>query len=130
MSFNDPISDLLTRIRNAKDAKHRYVELRSSNLIENIVKVMETQGFISNYLIDRENRKIRIFLKYFNGRNSVINGLKRISKPGLRRYVKSCDIPYILGGMGTSLISTSKGILDGETARQTKMGGELLCYIW
>jgi len=130
MSFNDPISDLLTRIRNAKDAKHRYVELRSSNLLENIVKVMESQGFISNYLIDRENRKMRIFLKYFNGRNSVINGLKRISKPGLRRYVKSCDIPYILGGMGTSLISTSKGILDGETARQTKMGGELLCYIW
>lgn len=130
MSFNDPISDLLTRIRNAKDAKHRYVELRSSNMIENIVKVMHSQGFISNYLIDKEEKKIRIFLKYYSGRNSVINGLKRVSKPGLRRYVKYCDIPYILDGLGTSIISTSKGVIDGETARQSKIGGELLCFIW
>lgn len=130
MSFNDPVSDLLTRIRNAKAAKHRYVELRSSKFIESIVKVMHEKGFVQNYIVDREKRMMRIFLKYAAGRNSVINGLKRASKPGLRRYVSVDEIPYVLGGMGMSLISTSKGIIDGETARKNNIGGELLCYIW
>jgi small subunit ribosomal protein S8 len=130
MSFSDPVSDLLTRIRNAKEAKHRYVELRSSKLIENIVKVMHEKGFVQNYIVDREKRVIRIFLKYASGRSSVINGLKRASKPGLRRYVRVSEIPYVLGGMGISVISTSKGVIDGETARQNKVGGELLCYVW
>lgn len=130
MSFNDPVSDLLTRIRNAKEAKHRYVELRVSKFIENVTKVIHEQGFVQSYIVDREKKLIRIFLKYSAGRRSVINGLKRISKPGLRRYVGSKEIPYVLGGMGISLLSTSKGIVDGETARQSNLGGELLCYVW
>lgn len=130
MTLHDPIADFLTRIRNAKDAKHRFVDIgMSKNKIE-MAKVLKEQGFIENYLVSEERRKVRIFLRYAEGRKSVIQGLKRISKPGVRRYVKASRIPHVLQGMGIAIVSTSRGIVDGETARKQKVGGELLCYVW
>jgi small subunit ribosomal protein S8 len=130
MSLNDPIADLLTRIRNAISAKHRYVDLSSSNVKLNILKVLKEQGLIENYLVNEENKKARAFLKYAEGRDSIISGLRRMSTPGLRRYVGYKSIPKIDGGMGLVILSTPKGIIDGESARKLKVGGELLCYIW
>lgn len=130
MSLHDPISDLLTRIRNARQSKHRFVDMRLSKLKLNVIKVLKEQGFIENFLVNDEQAKVRIFLKYAEGRESVLQGLKRISAPGMRQYVGYQDIPKILGGMGIAILSTPKGIVDGETARQLKMGGELLCFIW
>lgn len=130
MSLHDPISDLLTRIRNAKQQKHKYVDLGLSRQKLSIVKILMQQGFVENVLVNDEKRKMRVLLKYSRGRASVLNGLKRMSSPGLRQYIGYKDIPKILGGLGIAVLSTPKGIVDGETARQLKVGGELLCYIW
>ncbi len=130
MSHHDPISDLLTRIRNAQRQNHRYVDAMLSKQCKNIAEVMKEQGFVGQILANAEKRKLRIFLKYDSCRKPVVHGLRRISKPGLRRYVKSRDIPKILGGMGIAILSTPKGILEGEKARENKVGGELLCCIW
>lgn len=130
MAAHDPISDLLTRIRNAKLARHRFVDINLSKLNTNVIKVLEKQGFIERFLVNGELRKIRIFLKYADGRESVLQGLKRISTPGIRRYIGYKKIPKVLGGMGIAILSTPIGIVDGETARQQKVGGELLCFIW
>lgn len=130
MALNDPIADLLTRIRNASAARHRYVDLSASNVKLNILKVLKEKGLIENYLVNEENKKARAFLKYAEGRDPLIAGLKRMSSPGLRRYLGYKSIPKIDGGMGLVILSTPKGIIDGETARKLKVGGELLCYIW
>jgi small subunit ribosomal protein S8 len=130
MSFNDPISELLTRLRNAKDAQHRYVDLSSSKMRLKILGILKQNGFIENFLVNEELRKIRIFLKYNKNRKSVLNGLKRISSPGLRRYIGHQDIPRVFNGMGIAILTSSKGVLDGETARNLKVGGEILCAIW
>ncbi|MBX9922598.1 MAG: 30S ribosomal protein S8 [Rhabdochlamydiaceae bacterium] len=130
MSLSDPIADLLTRIRNAASAKHRYVDARATKLLISLVKVIQKLGFVENFLINEEERKMRIFLKYAEGRESLITGLKRISRPSLRRYVGHTEIPRIYGGMGLVIISTSKGVMDGESAREQGVGGELLCFIW
>ena len=130
MAINDPIADLLTRIRNARNARHRYVDLRLSRLKLQIIKVLHEQGYIDNFLVDEERGKTRLFLKYGEGREPVIKGLKRISSPGLRRYIGYRQIPKIYGGMGVAILSTPGGIVDGETARRQKLGGELLCYVW
>ena len=130
MSFNDPISELLTKIRNAKAAKHRYTDLPLSKMKKAILQVMKDQGFIENFIIDENKRKVRVFLKYVKGRKSVLNGLKRISKPGLRKYVASNNIPRVYGGLGIAILSTPKGILEGRAAINERVGGELLCYIW
>jgi len=130
MSLSDPIADLLTRIRNASNAKHRYVDVRATKLIISLVKVMQKVGFVDSSLINEEERKMRIFLKYAEGRESLITGLKRVSRPSLRRYIESRRIPKIDGGMGLVILSTSKGIMDGESARALGVGGELLCFIW
>jgi small subunit ribosomal protein S8 len=130
MSLSDPIADLLTRIRNASSAKHRYTDVHSTKLMVSIVKVMQKMGFIESYLIDEEQRKMRVFLKYAQGREALISGLKRVSRPSLRRYTDRRSIPRIDGGMGLVVLSTSRGIMDGEAARQLGVGGELLCYIW
>jgi len=130
MSLNDPISDLLTHIRNARLAKHRHVDLRISKLKLNVIKILEEQGFIQKFLINDERGIVRIFLKYVEGRAPVLQGLKRVSTPGLRRYVTSKEIPRVLGGMGIVILSTSKGVLEGEAARRLNVGGELLCLIW
>jgi small subunit ribosomal protein S8 len=130
MALHDPVSDLLTRIRNAKLAKHRYVDLRKSRLKLDVIKVLHEQGFIDQFLVNDEKGKVRVFLKYAEGRDPVIQGLKRKSTPGLRRYVGYKKIPKILGGMGIAILSTPKGVVDGETARKLKVGGELLCFVW
>lgn len=132
MGSSDPIADLLTRIRNASQARLLYLDVYSSNMLEAIVKILKENGFIAHYLVKEENgrRTMRIFLKYTPNRAPVINGLKRISKPSLRRYIACQEIPRVLGGMGISILSTSKGVVDGKTARELKVGGELLCQAW
>ena len=130
MSMSDPIADMLTRIRNAKAAKHRYVDLRSSKNKIDIIKVMQEMGFIENYLVNDEEHKMRVFLRYAEGREALITNLKRISSPSSRRYIGYRKIPKIDGGMGLVIISTPQGVMDGESARKMKVGGELLCYIW
>lgn len=129
MSMSDPIADLLTRIRNASRAKHRYVDIRHTKTKENIVTVLRQKGFVENFLVDKERRRMRVFLKYAAGRESLIESLVRVSSPGLRRYVGYDKIPTIDGGMGLVLLSTPKGIMDGESARREKVGGELLCFV-
>lgn len=129
MAFNDPIAELLTRIRNAKAARHRYVDLSLSKAKAKILEILKTQGFIENFLINNETRKMRIFLKYTHQRRPVLNVLTRKSTSGRRVYVGYDEIPRVQNGMGIAIISTPKGILDGETARNLKVGGELLCTI-
>lgn len=130
MAQSDTIADLLTRLRNAVQARQKYVDMHTSKMKFNILKVLEKQGLIEHILVNEEKGKMRIFLKYAQGREPVLQGLKRISSPGLRRYVSSKKIPRIRGGMGTSILSTPMGIIDGETARKQNVGGELLCYVW
>lgn len=128
--MHDQIADFLTRIRNANSRRHKYVDVRLSKQNVNISKLLEAQGFIEHVLLDKEKQKMRLFLKYVKGRTPVVNGLKRNSSPSLRRYIGYRDIPKILGGMGIVVLSTTQGIIDGETARQQKLGGELLCTVW
>ena len=129
MAFNDPIAELLTKIRNATLAQHLYVDINLSRIKLNIIKILGDQGFVKNFLINEEKKKIRVFLKY-RGRESVIHDLQRVSRSSLRKYVGYKDIPLVYGGLGINIISTSKGIIDDETARQMKVGGEILCYVW
>jgi small subunit ribosomal protein S8 len=128
--LNDPIADLLTRIRNAKQARHRYVDFRPSKIKMEIVRVLQEQGFVEKLLVNEEKGQARLFLKYAGAREPVIKGLNRISSPSLRRYVGYRQIPRIYGGMGIAILSTPGGIVDGETARKQKLGGELLCLVW
>jgi len=133
MVASDPIADLLTRIRNSLKAQHRFVDVSWSKMKESIVEILKKNGFVENYLIKKdENQRgtIRVFLKYSLGRKPVIQGLRRVSKPGLRRYVKYGDIPFFYGGLGFSIVSTSKGIMTGKEAKNQQIGGELLCLVW
>lgn len=129
MSHSDPIADLLTRIRNGARAKHRYIDVRHTKVKENIVKVLRTAGFLDNFLVDTERKRMRVFIKYAEGRKALVDQLVRMSSPGLRRYIGYREIPRIDGGMGLVVLSTPKGILDGKTARDLKVGGELLCFV-
>lgn len=130
MAFNDPIAELLTKIRNAKGAQHRFVDISFSHIKVKILEIIKNHGFVENFLVNEEKYKIRVFLRYNKARESVIHGLDRISRSGLRRYVAYSDIPKVFNGMGVAILSTSKGVLDGETARNLKVGGELLCKVW
>lgn len=133
MALSDPIADFLTRIRNAAQSQHRYVDVNWSKVKENIAEILKNLGFIESYLVKHESKQrgtIRLFLKYSNGRQPVIQGLKRVSKPGLRRYVGYEDIPLYYGGMGASIVSTSQGVMSGNEAKERKIGGELLCLVW
>lgn len=133
MAISDPVADFLTRIRNALKAQHRYVDVDWSKIKESIASILKEQGFIENYLVKKENAQrgtVRIFLKYSSGRKPVIQGLKRISKPGLRKYVGHQDIPCFYSGLGLSILSTSNGVVTGAAANEMKIGGELLCLIW
>lgn len=131
-SLNDPIADLLTRMRNACQAKHCFIDIQHSKMKEAIVKILKESGFVAQYLIKEEKKKVtmRIFLKYASEREPVIHGLTRVSKCSLRKYVSCHEIPRVFGGMGISILSTSKGVMDGEKARELKVGGELLCLAW
>jgi len=130
--MNDPIADLLTRIRNASSARHRFLDVSWSRMRESLVKILKEQGYVAHYLVKEEKKRgtIRIFLKYGAGRKPVIQGLRRVSKPSLRRYVGAKKIPRVMGGMGMTILSTPKGLMDGKTAREQNLGGEVLCFAW
>lgn len=126
----DPIADMLTILRNANSALLPKVEMRHSKVKESIANILQKEGFITGYQVEGENiKKLKITLK-FNGRKGVFAGLKKVSKPGLRRYVGASDIPKVLGGMGIAIVSTSQGLMTGTQARRQNMGGELLCFVW
>lgn len=127
--MHDTVADMLTRIRNAQKAKHRYVDIRKSKMNREIANVLQKKGFVSKALVDEKKHFFRLFLRY-DARMPIIHGLKRISRPGRRVYVKAEKIPYIFDGLGITVLSTSKGIMDGETARKEGFGGELLCSVW
>ena len=131
MAVTDPISDFLTRIRNASKAKKVKVEIPSSKMKAGLAEILKKNGYIYDYKIDEDNKQnvISILLKYSDG-VPAINGLKRISKPGLRIYKKSDELPRVLNGLGTAVISTSKGLLTEKEARRQQAGGEVVCYIW
>ena len=129
MSQQDPIASMLTSLRNAVIARGRFVDLDLSNIKHEILKVLEKQGFLEHILVDDQKKKMRVFLKY-DGREPLMQGLKRISKPSLRKYIPLEKIPRIFGGLGIVVLSTSQGVIDGEAAREKGIGGELLCYVW
>ena len=128
----DTIADMLTRIRNAVQMRYVEVKVPASNIKKEIARILKEEGFINDYKIDSDNAQgtIILTLKYTDKKVSVITGLKRISKPGLRVYAKSDEIPKVLNGLGIAIISTSKGIMTDKEARKEKLGGEVLAYIW
>lgn len=128
----DPIADMLTRIRNANMVKHVSVDVPASNVKKRLAEILLSEGFIKGYDIIDDGKQgiIRIELKYGEGKERVISGLKRISKPGLRVYAKKTDIPKVLGGLGIAVISTSNGIITDKEARKLGVGGEVICYVW
>ncbi len=130
--ITDPISDLLTRIRNAGQARHAAVTVPNSKMRQRVLDILKSEGFISDYEVMRSDVQgsIAITLKYLPNRESAITGLRRISKPGCRRYVKSDEIPKILNGLGIAIVSTSHGVMTDRQARRQKVGGELLCAVW
>ena len=130
--INDPIADMLTRIRNGLIARHDSVTMPASNMKKAIAKIMLDEGYIKSvdYVDDGLQGQIKIALKYVQGKESVIKGLKRISKPGLRVYARSSEIPKVLGGLGIAIVSTSKGVMTDKEARNAGVGGEVLAYIW
>ena len=132
MLINDPVADMLTRIRNALVAKHETTTLPASNMKKAIAQILVDEGYIKGFEVidDGAQGTIKLTLKYDGNRKGVISGLKRISKPGLRVYAKSEDIPKVLGGLGIAIISTSKGVMTDRQARKNAVGGEVLCYIW
>ena len=130
--MTDPIADMLSRIRNANNARHKSVDVPCSNIKKEIAKILLDEGYIKGYDVVEDDKQgiIKIDLKYSQDGERVISGLKRISKPGLRVYVKCEDVPKVLGGLGIAIISTSKGIITDKKARQDKVGGEVICYVW
>ena len=132
MLMNDPIADMLTRIRNALIARHDTVTLPASNMKKAIAKIMLEEGYIKSvdYIDDGVQGQIKIVLKYVENKQSIINGLKRISTPGLRVYARTDELPKVLGGLGIAIVSTSKGVMTDKEARKAGVGGEVLAYIW
>ena len=132
MSMTDPIADLLTRVRNAVKEKHDKCEVPASRLKANLVRVLKEEGYIKNFRLVREDSRInlKIYLKYTENGISVIQGLRRISSPGLRKYAGYQNMPRPLNGMGIAIISTSKGLITAQKAIAQKIGGEVLCEVW
>ena len=132
MVINDPIADMLTRIRNGLIARHDSVTMPASNEKKAIAKILLDEGYIKSvdFIDDGLQGQIKIALKYVQGKESVIKGLKRISKPGLRIYARNTEIPKVLGGLGIAIISTSNGVMTDKAARNAGVGGEVLAYIW
>ena len=130
--MTDPIADMLTRIRNALTAKHETVEIPGSNMKRAIADILLKEGYVKDvkYVDDNLSGKIVVTLKYSEGNKSVISGLKRVSKPGLRHYSGAEKMPKVLGGLGTAIASTSKGIMTDKQAKAANVGGEVLCFIW
>jgi small subunit ribosomal protein S8 len=132
MSMTDPIADMLTRVRNALLAGHERVTIPSSRVKRDIARILQDSGYIADHSFEEDDRQglLHLALKYGPDGERVINGLERVSKPGLRVYIGRRDIPDVLGGMGITILSTSKGVLDGRAARQLGVGGEWLCTVW
>ena len=135
MSMTDPISDFLTRLRNGAKAQHHDVRIPSSKLKRELARILKEQGFIESFEIlaadsEHPGERIRVVLKYTNERRPVISGMQRVSRPGQRTYVDHSHIPRIQGGMGTAIISTSKGVMTGHEARQQGVGGEVVAKVW
>ncbi len=133
MSFTDPVGDMLTRIRNGSAARHEKVLVPASRLKERIAEVLREEGYIKDFVVHKDDKKqgaITILLKYSSDREPAISDIKRVSKPGLRRYVPTDEIPRVLNGLGIAILSTSKGVLVDREARKQKVGGELICTVW
>ena len=132
MQISDVIADMLTRIRNANDAKHESVDVPASNLKKSIAQILLDEGYIKNFQIVDDGKQgiIRVALKYAPGKQKVIHGLKRVSKPGLRIYSNCEDMPKVMNGLGIAIVSTSKGVMTDKKARQANVGGEILAFVW
>lgn len=130
--MTDPIADMLTRIRNGNDAKHDSVEIPASNMKKEIARILLDEGFIKGFDVIEDGKQgiIKIGLKYGQYNEKIISGIKKISKPGLRVYVKSNEVPRVLGGLGIAILSTSNGIKTDKEARKEGVGGEVVCYVW
>jgi small subunit ribosomal protein S8 len=129
--MTDPIADMLTRIRNAQTARHDSVSIPASRIKADIARILKNEGFIRDYELPAEQeRDIKIQLRYSGKREPVVSGIRRISKPGLRVYVKSKDMPRILGGLGVAIVSTPQGVMTATEAKRANVGGEILCYVW
>ena len=132
MQISDVIADMLTRIRNANDAKHETVDVPASNLKKSIAQILLEEGYIKNYQIVEDGKQgiIRVALKYAAGKQKVIHGLRRVSKPGLRIYSNCEDMPKVMNGLGIAIVSTSKGVMTDKKARLANVGGEILAFVW
>ena len=133
MPVTDPIADMLTRIRNAVQVRHESVEVPASRMKSSLLKLLSEEGFISNFTVgdeDSREKTLKVQLRYYEDKSPVIQGLKRVSTPGLRVYVSKNEMPRYFGGLGVAVISTNKGVMTGQQARQQGVGGELLFYVW
>ena len=132
MQITDPVADMLTRIRNANTAKHESVDVPASNLKKAIAKILLDEGYIKSYEVVEDGTQgiIRIQLKYLAGKEKVISGLRRVSKPGLRVYAGAEELPKVLKGLGIAIVSTSKGVMTDKKARENHIGGEVLAFVW
>ena len=130
--MTDPIADMLTRIRNAVNAKHKVVEVPASNIKKSIAQILLDEGFIDGFNVTDDGKQgiITIDLKYGPNEEKVISGIKRISKPGHRVYARANEVPKVLGGLGIAIVSTSKGLVTDKVARKEGIGGEVICYVW
>lgn len=130
--MTDPIADMLTRVRNSNDAKHDSVDIPASNIKKQLAQILLDEGYIKGYDVIDDGKQgiIRIDLKFGSNNEKVISGIKRISKPGLRVYVKNDEVPRVLGGLGIAILSTSNGVLTDRDAKSQGVGGEVLCYVW
>jgi small subunit ribosomal protein S8 len=128
----DPVADMLARIRNGSLAEHEKVDIPASKLRVRLAEILKEEGFIKNFRLIEDKRQgvLRVYLKYGPGQERVISGLRRVSKPGRRRYVGADRIPSVLGGMGVAILSTPRGVLTDRESRKAKVGGEVLCYVW
>jgi small subunit ribosomal protein S8 len=128
----DPVADMLARIRNGSLAEHEKVDIPSSKLRVRLAEILKEEGFIKNFRLIEDKRQgvLRVYLKYGPGQERVISGLRRVSKPGRRRYVGADRIPSVLGGMGVAILSTPRGVMTDRESRKAKVGGEVLCYVW
>ena len=132
MQISDVIADMLTRIRNANNAKHETVDVPASNMKKSIAQILADEGYIRSYQVVEDGKQgiIRITLKYVAGKQKVIHGIRRVSKPGLRIYSNCEDMPKVMNGLGIAIVSTSKGVMTDKKARQANVGGEVLAFVW
>jgi len=132
MQMSDVIADMLTRIRNANDAKHQTVDIPASNMKKAIADILVEEGYVKSYQVIEDGKQgvIRVTLKYLAGKQTVIRGIRRVSKPGLRKYAGYEDMPKVMNGLGIAIVSTSKGLMTDKKARAEKIGGEILAFVW